>query len=221
MRAQLELRRARLAAGERPLGWKLGFGAPAALERLALAAPLVGFLLRSSLVPDGGVVSVGGWTRPVGEAEVAVHLVRDVPSGATRDEAAAAIGALGSAIELADVDRPPDDVEQILAGNIFQRAVVLGRPDPGRAGGSTEGLAGRVVVDGREVGATDEVEALTGDLLALVAHVGSVLPAFGATLRAGDVVIAGSIVPPFDVAPGHEIRFELSPLADVAVRLQA
>jgi 2-keto-4-pentenoate hydratase len=34
MRAQLELRRKRLAAGDAPLGWKVGFAAPAMLERL-------------------------------------------------------------------------------------------------------------------------------------------------------------------------------------------
>ena len=33
MRAQLELRRKRLAAGDAPLGWKVGFAAPAMLER--------------------------------------------------------------------------------------------------------------------------------------------------------------------------------------------
>ena len=221
MRAQLELRRARLAAGERPLGWKLGFGSPAALERLELAAPLVGFLLAGSLVADGGAVSVSGWTRPVAEAEVAVHLGSDVPAGATRDTVEAAIAALGPAIEVADVDRPPDDVEEILEGNIFQRGVVLGRPDEGRAGGSTDALGGRVLVGGREVGATGDVEALTGEIVELIAHVADVLAAFGEELRAGEVVIAGAIVPPLDVAPGDEIRFELRPLGEVGLRVRA
>ena len=33
MRAQLELRRKRLAAGDAPLGWKVGFAAPAETSR--------------------------------------------------------------------------------------------------------------------------------------------------------------------------------------------
>ena len=32
MRAQLARRRERIAAGEAPLGWKVGFGAPAAMK---------------------------------------------------------------------------------------------------------------------------------------------------------------------------------------------
>jgi 2-keto-4-pentenoate hydratase len=43
MQAQLELRRKRLAAGDAPLGWKVGFAAPAMLKRLNISGPLVGF----------------------------------------------------------------------------------------------------------------------------------------------------------------------------------
>ena len=50
MRAQLELRRKRLAAGDAPLGWKVGFAAPAMLERLGITGPLVGFLTRNARV---------------------------------------------------------------------------------------------------------------------------------------------------------------------------
>ena len=38
MPVQLEKRRARIAAGERPLGWKVGLGAPASLQKLGLQA---------------------------------------------------------------------------------------------------------------------------------------------------------------------------------------
>ena len=40
MTAQLAARRARIAAGERPLGWKVGFGAPAAGSRCAPSTAL-------------------------------------------------------------------------------------------------------------------------------------------------------------------------------------
>jgi len=53
MRAQLELRRKRLAAGDAPLGWKVGFAAPAMLERLGITGPLVGFLTRNARVQSG------------------------------------------------------------------------------------------------------------------------------------------------------------------------
>ena len=64
MDAQLELRRRRLRAGEAPLGWKVGFAAPAMLERLGISGPLVGFLLRSARVRSGTSVSFDGWSKP-------------------------------------------------------------------------------------------------------------------------------------------------------------
>jgi 2-keto-4-pentenoate hydratase len=45
------------------------------------------------------------------------------------------------------------------------------------------------------------------------------LPAFGQQLRAGEVVIMGSVVPPLPVQPGDEIVFQLSPLPPISVRV--
>src|SRR5258708_18931937 len=69
MRAQLEMRRARLAAGDAPLGWKVGFAAPEMLKRLDIAGPLVGFLTRNALVQSGASIPLTGWTKPVAEPE--------------------------------------------------------------------------------------------------------------------------------------------------------
>ena len=50
-------------------------------------APLVGFLTRNARVQSGGSVSFAGWSKPVVEPEIAVHIGRDVPAGADRDTA--------------------------------------------------------------------------------------------------------------------------------------
>jgi 2-keto-4-pentenoate hydratase len=218
MRAQLRRRRELLDAGEEPLGWKVGFGSPAALERLGTDGALVGFLLRSGLVTSGGPVSVEGWTAPAAEPEIALHLTDRLPPRARRGRVEAAIGAFGPAIELADVDRPPDDPETILAANVFQRGVALGQPVPWTPGALAD-LRARVLVNGEEVAGTDELEALTGDVLALLAHVADVLGEAGAELVAGEVVIMGSIVPPLAPQPGDHLRFELIPVGEVEVTL--
>jgi 2-keto-4-pentenoate hydratase len=221
MRAQLALRRQRLEAGETPLGWKVGFGSPASLERLGLGGPLVGFLVREARVFSGASVSVGGWAKAVAEPEIAVHLGADVPGGSGLEEARQAIAALGPAIELADVSFPADDVERILAANIYQRSVVLGPRSEAGAGGAVAGLVPRVYRDGRECASTTEPEALTGPVVVLVRQVADLLDAFGEELRAGEVVIAGSVLPPLDVAAGENLRFELSPFGAVEVALVA
>ncbi len=116
IRAQGRLLQERLDAGGTLAGWKIGFGSPVAMERLGIEAPLVGFVV--SVLDSGSTVSLDGWTKPAFEPEIAIHLGRDLDSGATRAEAAAAISALGPAIELADLDGPLDDVEGIVGANI-------------------------------------------------------------------------------------------------------
>src|SRR5690349_21202486 len=119
MRAQLEERKKRLDAGDQSLGWKVGFAAPAMLGRLKLSGPLVGFLTRNARVQSGGTVSLAGWTKPVAEPEIAVHVGRDVPADADHDTAAAAIAGIAPAIELVDLNNPPEDPERVLVGNIY------------------------------------------------------------------------------------------------------
>ena len=213
--AMLALRRARIEDGARPLGWKVGFGSPAAFELLGTDRPLVGFLTDRSLLDDGATVPVGGWTTPMLEPEIAVHLAHDVEGDATHDDVRAAIGGLSAAIELADVDVTPADPEPILAGNIYHRHVLLGPVDEGRT--TAEGIRGRVLRDGEEIAATDTPEAATGQLAEVVRLTAELLAASGERLRAGDVVITGSIVAPVKVAPGESVTAEIDPLGSLTV----
>ena len=104
MRRQFELRKQQLDAGAKQIGWKVGLGAPAALERCKLTKPVVGFLLDRAQLDSGAAVSLKGWTKPVAEIEIAAYIARDLPANADDATVRAAIGALGPAIELADLD---------------------------------------------------------------------------------------------------------------------
>jgi 2-keto-4-pentenoate hydratase len=216
MSAQLRERRRRLDAGERSLGWKVGFGTAAGMEMLGIEAPLTGFLTDRSLVESGDAVSLAGWSNPVLEPEIAVHLGADVLPDAGEDAAWAAVAGLGAAFELADVDPPPAEVEPILAGNIFQRAVVLGAPS---AAGPVEELAATIATGGEERDVADP-RAATGPLAGIVWHVAARLGAFDETLRAGEVVICGSIVPPIGVAPGDHYGYRLDPHGAISIRFR-
>ena len=219
MAVQLAQRRARLDAGEKPLGWKLAFGAPAALERLGISGPLVGYLSERAKLPSGTTLAVAEWTKPLVEPEIAIYLGKDLPGGGDRDAACAAIAALGPALELADVARPQLDIEETLCGNINQRNVVLGLRDESRARGSVAGLVGRLRRNGAEVAVTSDPEAMTGDLIGLVRHVADLLCAFGETLRSGQIIIAGSIMPPVWIEAGEEVVFTLDPIDTISVRM--
>ncbi|MFL4984911.1 MAG: fumarylacetoacetate hydrolase family protein [Xanthobacteraceae bacterium] len=217
MRRQSALRAERLHAGAKLIGWKVGFGAPAAMEKLRISGPLVGFLVDQALLPSPAHISLAGWHKPVAEPEIAVHIGRDVSGEADRDSARAAISALAPAIEVADVDGPNDDVEAVLAGNIFQRHVVLAALDTTRAGARLDGLIGRVTRSGRALDVPDDLQANTGDLIDIVRHVAAVAAQFGDGLRAGHFIIAGSVVAPLFVEAGETVTFELHPIGAVSV----
>ena len=219
MTAQLAKRRARIAAGEKPLGWKVGLGAPATMERLKLAAPIVGFLMQRALLLSGSTVSLRGYIKPVAEPEICVRMARDLPAGASAGETAAAVKEIFPAIELADLDPAPtvDNLDAVLEGDIFQRHVVLCGNT--RAGAGTSGLTSRVFRRGREVNVTDDPEALTGRLPDIVAHVANTLAAFGEKLAAGDVIITGSITPPLMIEPDEtELVHALDPIGEVSIQ---
>jgi 2-keto-4-pentenoate hydratase len=214
---QLEERSRLISAGHRHLGWKAGFGASASLQRFGLDGPLIGFMTDASIIADGTQIDISGWGRAVAEPEIFVVLGADIPTDGGVDAARAAIASLGPAIELANIDPPPEDVEEILAGNIFHEAVVLGDDDPARRGADLTGLEARVTVDAEELYRTTKLEHLTGRIVEVIAHLAALLSDHGEEMRTGDVVICGSVVPPIDLGPGMAVGFELHPMSPISV----
>ncbi len=197
-RAMLARRAEVVGDGAEAIGWKVGFNVPAIQEKLGISAPLAGFLTSAGLLEDGATFSVGDG-RLVAEPEVAVELGDD----------ARTIVALLPALELAD---PPDlswDVETILAGNIFHRAVAFGP----RTESVVPGEA-RVLVNGEERERVP-AERTSAHLEAMVAAVGDRLAAAGEQLRPGDRIITGVLAPPPSVGAGDRVRLELDGLGAV------
>ena len=197
--ALLTRRREILAQGAEPIGWKVGFNLPEFQEKLGIDAPLAGFLTSDGLLGDG---SEWDDLPVVVESEVAVELGPDGRS----------IAALLPALELAD---PPDldlGVEQILAGNIFHRAVAFGprveTQEPG---------AGRILVNGEEQHALG-AERTAANLDAMVEAVAARLAQAGEELQPGNRIITGILAPPHTAQPGDTVRLELESLGGVELR---
>jgi 2-keto-4-pentenoate hydratase len=206
MSAQLADARRMLDRDERPLGWKLGFGTDAAMQKLGIDAPLVGYLPTANRLESGAVVDISSWGNPKLEPEI-------VARAGEKGE----ITAIGAAIELVDLDTGVSDPEEILSRNIFQRHVLL---SPVTDGATPDDVRLRLTVNGEEVASSDQVTEATGDLDGLVKHVAKTLEAAGAELERGDMVICGSIVPALDVAPGDTVEVRLDPLGSLAVSFE-
>jgi 2-keto-4-pentenoate hydratase len=191
-------RRELLAQSAEPLGWKVGFNISAAQDKLGIDGPLAGYLTTDGLLEDGGEVSLSDGPLVV-ESEIAVELGDDARS----------IVALLPALEVAD---PPDldqDVETILAGNIFHRAVAFGPRVDAREPG-----AARILVNGdveHEVGPAETAAHLD----AMVEAVRRRLLDADEDLSPGDRIITGVIAPPHAAHPGDRVRLELAGLGGV------
>jgi 2-keto-4-pentenoate hydratase len=195
--ALLTRRRELLAQGAEPIGWKIGFNVPEIQERLGLDRPLAGFLTTDSLVE-------GEWDEYpiVVESEVAVELGDDGRS----------IAALLPSLELVD---PPDldlGLEQILAGNIFHRAVAFGPRVETREPG-----AGRILVNGEEQHSLS-AEQTAANLAAMIEVVAGRLEAADEELRPGERIITGILAPPYEASSGDTVRLELDSLGGVELR---
>jgi 2-keto-4-pentenoate hydratase len=197
--ALLTRRREQLAQGAEPIGWKVGFNVPEIQRKLGIDAPLAGFLTTDSLIE-------GSWDEYpiIVESEVAVELGPDGRS----------IAALLPALELAD---PPDldlDVEQILATNIFHRAVVFGPRVETREPG-----AARILVNGEEQHSLS-ADHTGANLEAMVEAVAARLEAAGEELGPGERIITGILAPPHEASPGDTVRLELDALGAVELRFE-
>jgi 2-keto-4-pentenoate hydratase len=219
--AQRELIDARLQSGARQSGWKIGFGSPSGMELLRLDAPLMGHLLAESEIfaPEGAEparIALAGWTKPVIEAEIAAWIGADVPPGTPPDEIHKFLAGVGNAIEMADLDHAPADPHRILAGNIFQRAYLLGAPDPKLSIEGIGELNAKFTHDNETVEVTDAT-ALTGNLRQVLAHAANTAPALGRCLQAGDVILLGSIITPRPVSVGETCRYALGQFPELVI----
>jgi 2-keto-4-pentenoate hydratase len=222
MRAQMALRLQRLSAGATQVGWKAGFGAPAAMQKLKIESPLVGFLLDRAILSSGATVSLAGWQKPVAEPEIAAYIGADLPARADVTTIRRAITAIGPAIEVADVDCAMDDVEAVLSGDIFNRHVVVGPRDIMRSGARLHGLVGRVTRNGEDVPVPADLETNTGQIVDIVRDVADMAAALGERLRAGQFVICGSLTAPMFLKPEDtDVEFSLAPIGAISVRFSS
>jgi 2-keto-4-pentenoate hydratase len=149
------------------------------------------------------------------ESEIALRLGADVPaSGApwTREAVAPAVAGAMPAFELIE-DRSADYAEteasSLIVENCWNGGVVVGTP---RAVPMADlvGIAGRLTIGGKAIG-----EGKAEDPYATLAWLANHLAERGRDLKAGMVVITGSLIPTVSVAVGDRAVFAVEGLGEV------
>lgn len=190
---QLESWRAELAAGAERVGWKIAFNGEGVQQRVGITSPVVGYMTSNTLLKYGARIPVRGAANLLVEPEISIEI------GPTLEPAA-----LGAAIEIVDVNSPVDDLEGVVASNLFHRGVLFGGSRPG-ARPPEEAVA---LVNGQE----RERAQIQFDEWETVAVVSETLAAAGETLQPGDQIIAGSLTTPIEVQAGDSVGVQVGPL---------
>jgi 2-keto-4-pentenoate hydratase len=151
------------------------------------------------------------------ESEIALMLGADLPAAAapwTRDTVAKAVAAAMPAFELIE-DRNADyakaDVASLIVENCWNGGVVIGAAKSVSLA-SLVGIAGRLEIAGKPAGV-----GLAEDPCATLAWLANHLAERGRGLKAGMVVITGSVIPTMSIKPGDRVVFTVEGLGEVQV----
>ena len=219
MRRQIQTWRDTVADRQQRLGWKTGFTLIADQRRLNLPSAMVGFLTRERCYRSGEHYQAPPGAVLLVEPEVAIQMGADVPAGASAEQACAAIASYTAALELVDTTRSvDDDMEAILAGNMFHEGVVLAESQLPARDYRREQLGISLRISGCEVRTLEPVR-VPEDFSAIILAVANTLAAQGEQLQKGDWIITGAATKPAAVAAGDEIEVDMGVLGSLLLRI--
>jgi 2-keto-4-pentenoate hydratase len=192
------------AAGRVVRGHKVGLTSAAMQRQLGVSEPDYGVLLADMFHAEGSPIDTSAFLAPRIEPEIAFVLRRDLAGpGANAADAAAAVDFVLPALEIID-SRIADwriTLVDTIADNASSGGVVLGsRPTP--LGALDLRVTGCNLYRGGDVVATGAGGAVLGSPLIALAWLANTLGRYGEVLRAGQVVLPGSVTSAQPVQPG-------------------
>jgi 2-keto-4-pentenoate hydratase len=220
---QRALTRARLDAGGRVVGHKIGLTSAAVQRQLGVDQPDFGVLFADMDVSGVAEVPLDGLLQPRIEAEVAFVLGTDLDDGELSvarvrdavDYAVAALEIVDSRVAGWDIS-----IADTVADNASSGRFVLGTRRVGLDRFEPVDTVMELKVDGATV-STGSGAACLGDPLAALAWLAHTAREFGDPLRAGQVVLSGALGPMVPVRPGIAVTAAVSGLGVVTTRFGA
>lgn len=210
---------AKLARGERLVGYKLGLTSRNKQQAMGVDAPLYGRVTSGMLSSFGEPVRLDRFIHPRVESEIAFLLNRDIEAPATVTSVLAATEAVFAAVDVLDsrYEGFRFTLADVIADNASAGAFYLGPVALKPKNLPDLRLLGAVVrVDG-EVATTAAGAAVMGHPAASVAWLANQLAAEGETLTAGRLVFSGGLTAPFPVVAGQSVTFEFDGLGTIEV----
>nr|WP_157267081.1 fumarylacetoacetate hydrolase family protein [Azohydromonas aeria] len=219
-RIQLRTIERRVQGGERHVGKKIGLTAAVVQAAFGVDRPDFGHLLSGMSHNDGATIPAARFIQPKGEGELGFVLKRDLLGpGITNAHVLAATECVLPCFEIVD-SRIRDwqiKVQDTIADNGSSAAFVIGdhAVDPRRVDLSTVGM---VLEKNGEIIGTGAGAATLGHPLNAVTWLANALGAYGIPLKAGEVILAGSLSIMFPIAAGDHLRMTLGGVGSASCR---
>ena len=211
----------RLRDGEQVVGKKIGVTSKVVQVALGVHQPDFGFLTDVTAFEDGAELPIS--TRliaPRAEGEIAFVLERELAGpGVTAADVLAATAYVKPCFEIVD-SRIADwkiKIQDTIADNASSGMFVLGRTPVGVRDLDLV-TCGMVVWKNGEVLSTGAGAAALGSPLNCVAWLANTLGERGESLRAGEVILSGSLVPLEPVRAGDAMQLRIAGIGEASVR---
>ncbi len=215
---------ARLIAADPPAGFKIGATGKRMQEFLGIATPVAGFMEARNLHPSSATLRFEDLHNPGAECEIAVRLGRDLPPGpCTPEQAADAVSDLMAAMEIVENrygELQSVGIPTLVADQMFHAGAVTGALAANWRSLDLARLPGRLLLNGEE-----QQRGVSGDLLGhpmncLAWLAGSEVAKVFGGLRAGQLIMLGSVTPPLFLSGPGKIEVIFDQLPPVALTLQ-
>jgi len=201
-------------------GYKIGCTSAVMQQYLSIPHPCAGSIFASRVHDSGVTLRTDDYVRVGVECEIAVRLGRDLPADGeplTDGGLAQAIDCYFPAVEIVD-DRYAKwetmGAPTLVADDFFAAGCVLGRPVPRSVIADLRDVRGSARINGHEVAYGTGADVLGHPHLALqwlVQH----LATRGQGLRAGQIVMTGSLVKTLWLGAGDSVKMVFSGLGEV------
>ena len=217
--------RAKLAAGRKVIGWKIGLTSKAMQYALNIDIPDSGILFDDMVFDHGATVPAGRFIQPRVEAEIA--FVMKTPLGGadvTREDVIAATDYVAPSIEILDTRILRADPEtgqtrkifDTISDNAANAGIVLG---PQRHDIDAHDLrwVGAITTRNGEVEETGLGAGVLNDPVESVVWLARRMAQYGQAIEPGQVILSGSFIRPIECPAGAEIHADFGPFGSVDI----
>lgn len=209
-KVQLEVIRRKRAAGERCVGKKIGLTSKRMQKAFGVTQPDYGHIMSPMVVDEGYPIRLSELIRPKIEAEIGFVLKADLNGpGITGPEVVRSSAGVVPTFEVID-SRIRDwriKIEDSIADNASIGKVIIGGPLRDVKGLDLR-TVGVVVRRNGEITETAAGAEVLGNPAQSVAWLANKLSEYGIGLKAGELVLSGSVISPIELVAGDVIQAE-------------